>query len=106
MKFIVPLRLLPTFRGQKKTNFKESLKERKQKASPKKKERVPFCQEKKNIPLWKWLVLAELHAGVKISIKEVPVELKFAKHAVKNEISFSLCKYQPWYKNMNNRFES
>ena len=43
---------------------------------------------------------------VKISIKEVPVELKFAKHAVKNEISFSLCKYQPWYKNMNNRFES
>ena len=49
---------------------------------------------------------AELHAGVQISIKEVPVELKFAKHAVKNEISFSLCKYQPWYKNMNNRFES
>ena len=83
-----------------KSKAEESPKERKQKAGPKKKERVPFCQEKKNIPLWKWLVLAELHAGVKISIKEVPVELKFAKHAVENEISFSLCKYQPWYKNI------
>ena len=28
----------------------------------KKKERVPLCQEKKKIPLWKRLVLAELHA--------------------------------------------
>ena len=89
-----------------KSKAEGSPKERKQKAGPKKKERVPFCQEKKNIPLWKWLVLAEFHAGVKISIEEVPVELKFAKHAVKNEISFSFCKYQPWYKNMNNRFKS
>ena len=52
---------------------------KKKKTGPKKKERVPFCQEKKNIPLWKWLVLAELHAGVQISIKEVPIEQKFAK---------------------------
>ena len=89
-----------------KSKAEGSPKERKQKAGAKKKERVPFCQEKKNIPLWNWLVLTELHAGVKISIEEVPVELKFAKHAVKNEISFSLCKYQPWYKNMDNRFES
>ena len=36
-----------------------------------------------------------LHADVQISNKEVPVEPKFAKHAVENVVSFSLFKCQP-----------
>ena len=40
------------------------------------------------------------------SQKEVAVKPKFAMHDVQNEVSFSLCKYQPWYKNINNRLES
>ena len=31
---------------------------------------------------------------------------KFAIRDIKNEVSFSSCKYQPWYKNINNRLES
>ena len=58
-----------------------------------------FCQEKKQIPLWKRLVLAELHAGVQISNKEVAVKPKFAVHNVKSEVSFSL--YKPLYKNID-----
>ena len=68
---------------------------RKKITGPKKKERVPFCQEKKRIPFLKRLVLAELHASVQISNKEVAVRQKFPIHHVKNEVSFSLCKYQP-----------
>ena len=63
-----------------------------------------FCQEKQQIPLWKRLVLAELHAGVQISNKEVAVKPKFAIHNVKSEVFFSLCK--PLYKNIDNRQES
>ena len=66
-------------------------KERKRKQAQRKKKEYHSVKKRKNISLWKWLVQAELHAGVQISIKEVPVELKFAKHAVKNEVSFSLC---------------
>ena len=44
---------------------------KKRKTGPKKKERVTFCQEKKKDPLLKRPVLAELHAGVQISNKEV-----------------------------------
>ena len=58
-----------------------------------------FCQEKKQIPLWKRLVVAELHAGVQISNKEVAVKPKFAIHNVKSEVSFSL--YKPLYKNID-----
>ena len=47
---------------------KKTKKKNKKKTDPKK-ERVPFCQEKKKIPSWKRLVLAELHAGVQISKK-------------------------------------
>ena len=43
----------------KKTNRQTN---QKKKMGSKKKERVPLCQEKKKIPLWKRLVLAELHA--------------------------------------------
>ena len=39
--------------------------------------------------------LAELQAGVQISNKEVAVKPKFTIHNVKNELSLSLCKYQP-----------
>ena len=56
-------------------------------------------KEKKHIPLWKRLVLAELHAGVQISNKEVAVKPKFAIHNVKSEVSFSL--YKPLYKNID-----
>ena len=44
----------------------------------------------------KRLVLTELHSGVLISNKEVAVK----------PFSFSLCKYPPWYKNINNHLES
>ena len=47
--------------------------------------------------------MAELHAGVQISNKEVAIKTKFATHNVKNEVSFSFC--MPCYKNMNNRLE-
>ena len=72
----------------------------KKKKGRKKKERVPFCQEKEKKFLWKRLVLAELRAGVQILNKEFAVKPKFAIHNVKNEVSFSSCKYQPWYKNI------
>ena len=52
------------------------------------------------------LEVAERHAGVQISNREVAVKQKFAKHDVKNEVSFSLWEYQPWYKSINNRLES
>ena len=64
-----------------------------------KKEYHSVKRRKKKI-LWKRLVLAELHAGVQISNKEFAVKPKFAIHNVKNEVSFSLCKYQPSYKNI------
>ena len=72
----------------------------KKKTGLKKKGRVSICQEKKKLPLWKRLVLAELHAGVQILNKEVVVKPKFTIRNVKNEVSFSLCKYHPWCKNI------
>ena len=59
-----------------------------------------LSRKEKKLPLWKWLVLAELQAGVQISNKEVAFKPKFTIHNVKNELSLSLCKYQPWYKNI------
>ena len=64
-------------RGKIKIGRKSSGKKEK-KTGPKKKERVPFCQEKKKNPLLKWL--GELHAGVQISNKEVAAKPKFAIH--------------------------
>ena len=49
---------------------------------------------------------SELHAGVQISNKDVAVLLKLVIHKAKTDVSFNLCKYQPRYKNMNNRLES
>ena len=48
--------------------------------------------------------MSELHDGVHISNKEVAVQLNFAIHNVKNEVSFSLLK--PGYKDNNNCLES
>ena len=71
---------------------KKKEKKRKKKTGPKEKVRVPFCQEKKKIPLWKRMVLTELHDGVQISNKEVAVKPKFAIRDVKHGVSFSLLK--------------
>ena len=45
-------------------------KKEKKKPSLERKERVQFCQENKKIPLWKQLVLGELHAGVQIDFEQ------------------------------------
>ena len=71
-----------------------------------KKESTNLSRKERELPLWKRLVLAELHAGVQILNKEVVVKPKFTIHNVKNEVSFSFCKYQPWYKNINTCLES
>ena len=75
------------------------------KNKPKEERKDTTLSSEEKFILWKWLVLAELHIGVHISNKEVAVNPKFALHDVRNEVSFSLCKYQPWYKNINNRLE-
>ena len=56
---------------RKKVTGKKRKKEEKKKTGPKKKERVPFCQERKKLSLWKRQVLAGLHA-VQISNKKSP----------------------------------
>ena len=56
---------------KKKNKINNNENKKKTKTGPKKKERVTFCQEKKKDPLLKRPVLAELHAGVQISNKEV-----------------------------------
>ena len=43
---------------------------KKKKPCLERKERVQFCQEMKKIPLWKQLVLGELHAGVQIDFEQ------------------------------------
>ena len=75
------------------------------KNKPKEERKDTTLSSEEKFILWKWLVLAELHISVHISNKEVAVNPKFALHDVRNEVSFSLCKYQPWYKNINNRLE-
>ena len=91
------------WKNQKREKVLGKKKEQK-KTGPKKNESEPFCREKK-IPMWKRLVLAELHAGVQILNKEVAFKPNFTTHNVKNEVSFPWCKYQPWYKNIYNRLE-
>ena len=53
---------------------------RKKKTGLKKKEGVPFCQEKKKNPFVKVTGTGGAHAGVQISNKEVTVKPKFAIH--------------------------
>ena len=50
------------------------------KSRPQKERKGIILSRKENIPLWKLLVLAELHACVQISTKEVAVKPKFAIH--------------------------
>ena len=75
---------------EKSKTGKKSLVKKEKKTGPKKKERVPFCQEKKKIPLWKRLVLAELHAGVRTSNKEVVVKPKCVIHIHSSFSGFSI----------------
>ena len=49
-------------------------------------------EKKEKKSLLKRLVVAELHAGVQISNKEVAVKPKIAIHDVRNEVSFSVYK--------------
>ena len=72
---------------------------------PEEEKKGSLCQVKNKIILWKRLVLAELHAGFQNSNNEVAVQPKFAIHDVKKKVFFSLCKYQPWNKNIKNRVE-
>ena len=76
---------------------------KKKKYRPKEERKSTTLARKEKNPSWKRLAVAELHAGVQISNKEVAVKTKFAIHNVKNEVSFPFC--MPCYKNMNNRLE-
>ena len=64
--------LMENQKRKKVTGKKRKKEEKKKKTGPKKKERVPFCQERKKLSLWKRQVLAGLHA-VQISNKKSPV---------------------------------
>ena len=76
------------------------------KSRPNEKRKSTILLKKEKNPWWKRLVLAELQAGVQIPNKEVAVKPKFVIHNVKNEVSFYLCKYQPWYKIISDRLKS
>ena len=49
---------LPSWEKSKAEESPCKKKKKKEKAGPKEKERVPFCQEKKKNPVWKWPVQA------------------------------------------------
>ena len=86
-----------------KSKAEESLWWKRKKYRPKEERKSTTLARKEKNPSWKRLAVAELHAGVQISNKEVAVKTKFAIHNVKNEVSFPFC--MPCYKNMNNRLE-
>ena len=87
--------------GKIKSGRKSLVKKKKKKKETAQRRKKGYQSVKKRKKLlWKWLVLAELQAGVQISNKEVAVTPKFTIHNVKNELSLSLCKHQPWYKNI------
>ena len=74
--------------GRKSLIKKKKKKERKEKQTQGKEY---HSVKKRKIPLWKWLVLAELHTGVQISNKEVAVKPKFAIQNIFK--AGTLCKY-------------
>ena len=82
--------------GRKSSVKKKRLKEERKSTN--------LSRKEKALPLWKRLVLAELHAGVQILNKEFAIKPKFTIHNVKNQVSFS--SYQPWYKKINTSLES
>ena len=73
---------------RKKVLDKKKKKERKEKQTQGKEY---HSVKKRKIPLWKWLVLAELHTGVQIPNKEVAVKPKFAIQNIFK--AGTLCKY-------------
>ena len=85
-------------------SWKKSKNKQKKKRLKEERKSTNLSRKEKGLPLWKRLVLAELHAGVEILNKEVAVKPKFTIHNVKNQVSFS--SYQPWYKNINTSLES
>ena len=72
----------------RKSLIKKKKKERKEKQTQGKEY---HSVKKRKIPLWKWLVLAELHTGVQIPNKEVAVKPKFAIQNIFK--AGTLCKY-------------
>ena len=75
-------------KNRRKSLIKKKKKERKKKQTQGKEY---HSVKKRKIPLWKWLVLAELHTGVQISNKEVAVKPKFATQNIFK--AGTLCKY-------------
>ena len=94
------LQNLCSWKNQKR---KKVFGEKEKKYRPKEERKNTTLARKEKNPSWKRLAVAELHAGVQISNKEVAVKTKFAIHNVKNDVSFPFC--MPCYKNMNNRLE-
>ena len=72
--------------GKIKSGRKSLIKRKEKESRPKEERKSSILSRKEKI---------FLHADVQISNKEVPVEPKFAKHAVENAVSFSLFKCQP-----------
>lgn len=69
---------------------------KKKKPCLERKERVQFCQEmKKFLCESNWYWESSMLVSRLILNQEVAVKLKFAIHNAKNEVSFSLHKYQP-----------
>ena len=69
-------------RSWKNQKWKEKKKKKKQER------KYHFFKKRKENLLRKRLVLAELHAGIQISNREVAVKPKIAIHDVENEVSF------------------
>ena len=90
------------FKSEESRQWKK--KRKKKKRLKEERKSTNLSRKEKALPLWKRLVLAELHAGVQILNKEVAIKPKFTIHNVKNQVSFS--SYQPWYKKINTSLES
>ena len=93
-------------KNKTKQNKTKKQQQQKKRTGQRRKKEYYSVKKRKKISMWKRLILSELHAGVQISNKEVAVKPKFAINDVKNKVSFSLCKYQPWCKNINSCLES
>ena len=79
-----------------KSRGRKSMVKKKKKPCLERKERVQFCQEmKKFLCESNWYWESSMLVSRLILNKEVAVKLKFAIHNAKNEVSFSLHKYQP-----------
>ena len=77
--------------GKIKNGRKSLIKKKKERIEKQTQGKEYHSVKKRKIPLWKWLVLAELHTGVQISNKEVAVKPKFAIQNIFK--AGTLCKY-------------